>query len=246
MANQIRLKRSAVQGKAPVVGDLELGELAVNTYDGKLYMKKNDGADAIIEFITSTVTGDFTVDTDTLYVDSTNNRVGIVESAPAVALDVSGEIRASTGILFGTDTAAANTLDDYEEGNWTPVFKGDTTAGTYTYTSQLGRYTKIGNTVTVHASLEEINTVSAGAGTILIGGLPFTSSTDLVFPQGVARLDNFDIPASTVDMNATMIQNTTDMIVVASRDSLSATGLLVTSKLSNTADVYLSCTYRAA
>ena len=49
MANTVRLKRSAVQGKAPAVGDLSLGELAVNTYDGKLYMKKNDGSDAIVE-----------------------------------------------------------------------------------------------------------------------------------------------------------------------------------------------------
>ena len=49
MASTVRLKRSAVQGKAPVVGDLELGELAVNTYDGKLYMKKNDGGDSIVE-----------------------------------------------------------------------------------------------------------------------------------------------------------------------------------------------------
>lgn len=49
MANTVRLKRSAVQGKAPVVGDLALGELAVNTYDGKLYTKKNDGSDAIVE-----------------------------------------------------------------------------------------------------------------------------------------------------------------------------------------------------
>ena len=49
MANVIKIKRSAVQGKAPVVADLQLGELALNTYDGKLYMKKNDGADAIVE-----------------------------------------------------------------------------------------------------------------------------------------------------------------------------------------------------
>jgi hypothetical protein len=45
----IKLKRSAVASKAPVVADLELGELAVNTFDGKLFLKKNDGADAIVE-----------------------------------------------------------------------------------------------------------------------------------------------------------------------------------------------------
>jgi len=45
----IRLKRSGVAGKAPVSADLEPGELAVNTYDGKLYLRRNDGADAIVE-----------------------------------------------------------------------------------------------------------------------------------------------------------------------------------------------------
>ena len=45
----IKLKRSAVASKAPAVADLELGELAVNTFDGKLYLKKNDGTDAIVE-----------------------------------------------------------------------------------------------------------------------------------------------------------------------------------------------------
>jgi hypothetical protein len=49
MANTVRLKRSAVQGKAPATTDLELGELAVNTYDGKLYIKKDDGTAAIVE-----------------------------------------------------------------------------------------------------------------------------------------------------------------------------------------------------
>jgi hypothetical protein len=45
----IKLKRSAVASKAPAVADLELGELAVNTFDGKLYLRKNDGADAVVE-----------------------------------------------------------------------------------------------------------------------------------------------------------------------------------------------------
>lgn len=49
MANTIKIKRSAVAGKAPAVGDLELGELALNTYDGKLYTKKDDGTASIVE-----------------------------------------------------------------------------------------------------------------------------------------------------------------------------------------------------
>ncbi len=49
MANLIKLKRSAVSGKAPAVGDLQLGELALNTFDGKLYTKKDNGTASIVE-----------------------------------------------------------------------------------------------------------------------------------------------------------------------------------------------------
>lgn len=49
MAQTIRLKRSAVQGKVPTVSDLNLGELAINTYDGKLYLKKDSGTASVVE-----------------------------------------------------------------------------------------------------------------------------------------------------------------------------------------------------
>jgi hypothetical protein len=50
VANTVKLKRSSVQGKVPLVSDLQLGELAVNTYDGKLYLKKNvGGTESIVD-----------------------------------------------------------------------------------------------------------------------------------------------------------------------------------------------------
>ena len=49
MANTFRLKRSSVQGRVPSTGDLQLGELALNTYDGKLYTKKDNGSASIVE-----------------------------------------------------------------------------------------------------------------------------------------------------------------------------------------------------
>jgi hypothetical protein len=45
----VKLKRSSVPNKAPLTTDLELGELAINTYDGRVYVKKNNGAESIIE-----------------------------------------------------------------------------------------------------------------------------------------------------------------------------------------------------
>lgn len=49
MANTIKIKRSSVAGKVPATGDLQLGELAINTYDGKLFTKKDNGTASIVE-----------------------------------------------------------------------------------------------------------------------------------------------------------------------------------------------------
>jgi hypothetical protein len=43
MATPFRIKRSAVPGKKPVVADLQLGELALNTYDGYLFSQRDTG-----------------------------------------------------------------------------------------------------------------------------------------------------------------------------------------------------------
>ena len=52
-ANEIKLKRSSVEHKVPSVSDLTLGELAVNTFDGKLFFKKNNGSDSLESIVTT-------------------------------------------------------------------------------------------------------------------------------------------------------------------------------------------------
>ena len=52
---EIKIKRSSVTGKIPAVADLALGELAINTFDGKLFLKRNNGTDAIVEIGSSGV-----------------------------------------------------------------------------------------------------------------------------------------------------------------------------------------------
>jgi len=69
-------------------------------------------------------------------------------------------------------SAAANRMDDYEEGTWTPAYTAP--SGVATYSVQTGSYTKVGNKVTVIAELQaDRNTLS---GLIKIGGLPFSST----------------------------------------------------------------------
>jgi sugar lactone lactonase YvrE len=59
MAQNILLKRSAIAGKTPDTGSLQLGELAINTYDGKIHFKKSGSVESIEGIVTtnSQVTG---------------------------------------------------------------------------------------------------------------------------------------------------------------------------------------------
>ena len=74
MAQVIKLKRSSSQGAQPSTSDLALGEVGINTYDGKVYIKKNDGSDSIIEvgadvnrYTSKTVSTSIVLDADTHY-----------------------------------------------------------------------------------------------------------------------------------------------------------------------------------
>jgi len=75
----------------------------------------------------------------------------------------------SDGLKFNGDTAAANALDDYEEGTWTPVLN----ASSYSLSQDMF-YTKIGRVVFVSGALE-FTSITGGSGVIEITGLPFTN-----------------------------------------------------------------------
>ena len=53
MAQTVKLKRSSVAEKVPTTSDLELGELAMNTVDGKVYFEKNDGSPTVQTILTT-------------------------------------------------------------------------------------------------------------------------------------------------------------------------------------------------
>lgn len=53
MAQVVKLKRTSVQGRIPTISNLELGELAINTYDGRIFFEKDDGILSIQEILTT-------------------------------------------------------------------------------------------------------------------------------------------------------------------------------------------------
>ena len=78
------------------------------------------------------------------------------------------------GLKFNGDTAAANALDDYEEGSWTPAITGTAGIPSITYSYRVGYYIKTGNAVIARWGMR-INTISGGSGTLRITGLPYTA-----------------------------------------------------------------------
>ena len=81
------------------------------------------------------------------------------------------------GLTFNGDTAAANALDDYEEGTWTPVvsFGGASVGITGIFS---GTYTKVGNVVTVCYILE-FSSKGSSTGAMTVTGLPFSAGVSL-------------------------------------------------------------------
>jgi hypothetical protein len=94
---------------------------------------------------------------------------------------LTGQVKFPATNVPSTD---ANTLDDYQEGTWTPTLT--MASGSCTLTTAVGSYTKIGNRVQLEATVV-VNTVSTPSGALTLGGLPFTS---LSTPTGMK------IPAS--------------------------------------------------
>jgi len=82
-------------------------------------------------------------------------------------------ILAAGGLTFNGDTAAANALDDYEEGTWTMGIAFDGASTGVTYNFRAATYTKIGRQVTVNGYMV-LSSKGSSTGIASITGLPFT------------------------------------------------------------------------
>jgi hypothetical protein len=117
-------------------------------------------------------------------INSSNN----VALAGNIGLGGATPTTSGTGITFPATASAstdANTLDDYEEGTWTPILGAEGTVTGQTYVSQVGRYTKIGNRVyiTGYVKLSVLGTL--GGAYAVIKNFPFTASASAIFAGGI-------------------------------------------------------------
>ena len=103
---------------------------------------------------------------------------GNIATTGSGTITSAGAITASAGVAVG-GTGAVNTLDDYEEGTFTPTvtFGGGSTGITYHSTRRVGKYTKIGNCVEYYIHVE-LTSKGSSTGSCEISGLPFTVTND--------------------------------------------------------------------
>jgi hypothetical protein len=117
----------------------------------------------------------------------------------------------SGGVYLG-GTGAANLLDDYEEGTWTPVLDSSNGDATFTYTAQNGHYTKVGRLVTVSFWVAGTAT-SIGTGTnCVLENLPFAQSALSNSRHGAASFGIADGFVTTQPTGLYYIENATTLM----------------------------------
>ena len=145
-----------------------------------------------------------------------------------------------SGISFPATQSAstdANTLDDYEEGDWTP-----SVGGTATYTARYGKYTKIGNVVTCQFKIQ-VNVIGTGS-TNQLQGFPFVAANIADVQSGGCSF--FDTLAVNTSWLSFYIENNATTAQFVGQNAFDGSCANAIGLFGNSTQVYGSITYRVA
>jgi hypothetical protein len=164
MANTIILKRSATPGKVPTTSQIALGEIAINTYDGLIYIKKDDGTPSVVQIggVTSvnSETGAVTLDTGDI---AENGNLYFTNARARSALS------AGSGITYNSSTGAISTTQTLTTAG-SPTFAGLTLTGDIDITGDI--IPSANNTYSLGTADYVWKDVYVGPGTLYVNGSP--------------------------------------------------------------------------
>ena len=174
--------------------------------------------------------------------------VTFINSSGNVSLKNATTSANGIGITFPATQSAssdANTLDDYEEGTWTPTFTRNSSNPTITYTNQAGTYVKIGRVVYASSLIAwSANTGGSGANWF-ISGLPFTNSNTNAanYAQGVSQdFNGITFAASTTQFGGYVNNNETRVFLCSGGTGVASNNIVVGSS----GYMYFSVVYLAS
>ena len=176
MANIVKLKRSATASAVPTTAQLQLGELAMNTFDGKLFLKKNNGTESIVEIGAGGGGG-----------------ASVTISTTAPTSPTAGDLwwNSEEGKLkiYYTDANSSQWVDAYTAsvgGDGSVNLSSPTAIGNVT--PNTGKFTSL--ETTGHAGIGVAPTatsfITVGAGTATKAPIELTSGTNLTTPEAGA------------------------------------------------------------
>jgi hypothetical protein len=148
----------------------------------------------------------------------------------------------SGGVYLG-GTVAANLLDDYEEGTWTPTILS---AGGGSNGSALlinCTYTKTGNRVLLTGTLLNINTTSMTAGGFRVGGLPFAAVT-VTYSQNLVSLGSNQITTDEGGMYGVVSSGGTAMVIYNEIAAAAQPIVTIADITSGDGDLFISMMYQ--
>jgi hypothetical protein len=178
---------------------------------------------------------------------ATTGKFTTVQAATTMGVGGTTPSTSGAGISFPATQSAstdANTLDDYEEGTFTPTLSTSGTVGTPTYLAQVGAYTKIGRLVTVQIRVQ-INAWSGSpTGNLRIASLPFTAATNGTGQAGsVGYISGATFLAGYTDFGVLTGNGTTYCEIVQSGSTLGASAVAASTVVAAIFDVNISISY---
>ena len=151
----------------------------------------------------------------------------------------------SGGVVFGSTGGAVTnkTLDDYEQGTWTPVVADASSGGNEASSSAaLGEYVKIGKLIHLSCYLIGVNTTGlTGTNDVYVTGLPFTLSGNAQQIGAVSMINTTFSGYLTTQINASAAS-----LRIRENDSGTADHVTVSEMTSGSAGIYFTITYRTS
>ena len=232
MAQTIKLKRSATQNAVPSTSSLALGEIALNTYDGKLFIKKDVGGTESIVTIGAVGAGSIGP-TELASTAVTAGSYGSTSAIPVITIDADGRITsASTATISGlsansvTSTEiAANAVGiselDVTDGTNGQVLTTDG-SGTLTFEDQSG------GAASANAFATNVASGNGSTATFTLSSTPSAESKIIAFINGVFQnQDAYTISGTDITFDTAPISGTNNVVIYVIGDVYSGESVLI-------------------